>query len=106
MTRIKKLLWTAVAVFAVLDCVVYVSRAAEAPDKVATSTAQTTSLKPPDKGPINVAFVISKGANVIDIAGPWEVFSDTMLTSKGKPWHEADGDDMLMPFNTYTFLIL
>jgi len=102
MTRIKKLLWTAVAVFAVLDCAVYVSRAAEAPDKVATSTAQTTSLKPPDKGPINVAFVISKGANVIDIAGPWEVFSDTMLTSKGKPWHEADGDDMLMPFNTYT----
>jgi len=102
MTRIKKLLWTAVAVFAVLDCVVYVSRAAEAPDKVATSTAQTTSLKPPDKGPINVAFVISKGANVIDIAGPWEVFSDAMLTSKGKPWHESDGDDMMMPFNTYT----
>ena len=39
----------------------------------------------------------------MDIAGPWEVFSDTMLTSKGKPWHETDGmDDMLMPFRTYT----
>ena len=102
MTRIKKLLWTAVAVIAVLDCAVYVSRAAKAPDKVATSTAQTTPLKPPAKGPINVAFVISEGANVMDIAGPWEVFSDAMLTSKGKPWHEADGDDMTMPFNTYT----
>ena len=38
----------------------------------------------------------------MDIAGPWEVFGDAMLTSKGKPWHEADGDDMMMPFNTYT----
>ncbi len=102
MTRIKKLLWAAVALIAVLDCAVYVSRAAKAPDKVATSTAQTTPLKPPNKGPINVAFVISEGANVIDIAGPWEVFSDAMLTFKGKPWHEADGDDMMMPFNTYT----
>ena len=87
----KKLLWIAVAVTAVLDCAVYVSRAAKAPDKVASSTAQTTPLKPPAKGPINVAFVISEGADVMDIAGPWEVFSDAMLTSKGKPWHETDG---------------
>jgi transcriptional regulator GlxA family with amidase domain len=102
MTRIEKLLWTAVAIIAVLDCAVYVSRAAKMPDKVAASTVQTTPLKPPAKGPINVAFVISEGANVMDIAGPWEVFSDAMLTSKGKPWHEADDDDMMMPFNTYT----
>jgi transcriptional regulator GlxA family with amidase domain len=102
MTRIEKLLWTAVAIIAVLDCAVYVSRAAKMPDKVAASTVQTTPLKPPAKGPINVAFVISEGANVMDIAGPWEVFSDAMLTSKGKPWHESDGDDMMMPFNTYT----
>jgi hypothetical protein len=51
---------------------------------------------------INVAFIISEGANVMDIAGPWEVFSDAMLTSKGNPWHESDGDDMVMPFNVYT----
>ena len=38
----------------------------------------------------------------MDIAGPWEVFSDAMLTSKGNPWHESDGDDMVMPFNVYT----
>ena len=38
MTRTKNMLWIAVAVIAVLDCAVYVSRAAKAPDKVATST--------------------------------------------------------------------
>ena len=25
-----------------------------------------------------------------------------MLTTKGKPWHESDGDYMVMPFNVYT----
>ena len=59
-------------------------------------------LKPPATGKINVAIIISDGADVMDIAGPWEVFSDTMLTSKGEPWHESDGDDMVMPFNVYT----
>jgi len=102
MTGTKNLLWTVVAVFAVLDTAVYVSRAEKAPEKAATPTAQAAALKPPAKGPINVAFVISEGANVMDIAGAWEVFSDAMLTSKGKPWHEADGDDMVMPFSVYT----
>ena len=99
MKRTRKLLWIAVAVIALLDSAVYVSRAAKASEK--TVTVQT-ALKPPAKGQINVAFIISDGANVMDIAGPWEVFGDTMLTSKGKPWHETDGDDMTMPFNTYT----
>jgi transcriptional regulator GlxA family with amidase domain len=70
-----------------------------------SSTMQTKALKPPANGPINVAFVISEDANVMDIAGAWEAFNETMLTAKGKPWHEADGmkmDDMQMPFNTYT----
>src|ERR671930_18298 len=39
------------------------------PDAVAT---KTTSLKPPDKGQIPVAFLISDGAVVIDFCGPWE----------------------------------
>ena len=38
----------------------------------------------------------------MDIAGPWEVFNDAMLTTKGKVWHESDGDDMMMPFKVYT----
>src|SRR5437764_8930466 len=36
----------------------------------------TTSLKPPDKVQIPVAFLISDGAVVIDFCGPWEVFQD------------------------------
>ncbi len=100
MTGTKNLLWITAASIALLDCAVCMSQAAGAPQNAAT--AQTTALQPPSKGPINVAFVISEGANVMDIAGPWEVFSDAMLTSSGKPWHESDGDDMTMPFNTYT----
>jgi transcriptional regulator GlxA family with amidase domain len=29
--------------------------------------------------PMKVAFVLTEGANVIDMAGPWEVFQDTMV---------------------------
>ena len=28
---------------------------------------------------MKVAFVLTEGANVIDMAGPWEVFQDTMV---------------------------
>lgn len=76
---------------------------ASEPEATASSTMQIMALKPPASGPIHVAFIISEGADVLDIGGSWEVFSETMLTSKGKPWHETDGlDDMLMPFKTYT----
>jgi len=51
----------------------------------------TTSLKPPDKGQIPVAFLISDGAVVIDFCGPWEVFQDVMI-----PGSEQ------MPFRLYT----
>jgi transcriptional regulator GlxA family with amidase domain len=102
MTSAKKLLWIVLAATTVLGCAVCVSRAAKV-QEAASSTMQTRPLKSPANGPINVAFVVSEGADVMDIAGPWEVFSDTMLTSKGKPWHETDGmGDMMMPFKTYT----
>ena len=80
---------------------VFVSHA-KAPDKVAASASQIRTLKPPATGKINVAFIISDSVDVMDIAGPWEVFSDSMLTSKGEQWHDSDGDDMVMPFHTYT----
>src|SRR6201997_5004635 len=54
-------------------------------------TAETTSLKPPDKGQIPVAFLISDGAVVIDFCGPWEVFQDVMIPSSQE-----------MPFRLYT----
>src|SRR5215831_15736917 len=57
-------------------------------DAVAT---QAASLKPPSKGQIPVAFLISEGAVVIDFCGPWEVFQDVMI-----PGSEE------MPFRLYT----
>lgn len=51
---------------------------------LALTTAQAETIK--------VAFVLSEQANLMDIAGPWEVFQDTMLD---------DGKDT-MPFVLYT----
>jgi putative intracellular protease/amidase/YHS domain-containing protein len=59
------------------------------PNEVRAET--TTSLKPPDKGQISVAFLISNGAVVIDFCGPWEVFQDVMIPGREE-----------MPFRLYT----
>jgi putative intracellular protease/amidase/YHS domain-containing protein len=40
-------------------------------------------LKPPAKGGVPTAFVISEGAVMIDFTGPWEVFQDAMDPSTG-----------------------
>src|SRR5260370_20180357 len=48
-------------------------------------------LKPPIKGDIPVAFVISEGAVIIDFCGPWEVFRDVNIPGR------QDG-----PFRLYT----
>jgi transcriptional regulator GlxA family with amidase domain len=69
---------------------------------VSASTSQIQSLKRPAKGQINVAFIISNGANVMDIAGAWEVFGDVMVNSSGKVQPDPEANDMVMPFNTYT----
>jgi len=53
-------------------------------------------LTPPAKGKIPVAFALSEGATVIDFAGPWEVFQDVMVTSRGASMDEQ------MPFQLYT----
>jgi putative intracellular protease/amidase/YHS domain-containing protein len=58
------------------------------PDAVAT---ETRSLKPPEKGQLPVAFLISDGAVVIDFCGPWEVFQDVMIPGSDE-----------MPFRLYT----
>jgi putative intracellular protease/amidase/YHS domain-containing protein len=55
------------------------------------SPAKTNPLKPPAKGSIPVAVVISEGAQVIDFAGPWEVFQDVMIPGRNEP-----------PFRLYT----
>jgi len=43
------------------------------------SVADANKLTPPADGPIAVAFALSRGATMIDFAGPWEVFQDVMV---------------------------
>jgi len=59
-------------------------------------TAASNPLTPPAHGHIPVAFVVSQGTVMIDLAGPWEVFNNVMISSRG-----ASMDDQ-MPFETYT----
>jgi transcriptional regulator GlxA family with amidase domain len=62
----------------------------------AQSSSPLSKLHVPAKGTINVAFVLTEGSTVIDFAGPWEVFQDVMIPSRGASMEEQ------MPFNLYT----
>src|SRR5437764_1950034 len=53
---------------------------------IAAAPTSPNSLKPPAKGDIPVAFVISEGAVVIDFCGPWEVFRDVMVSGGDHPF--------------------
>jgi transcriptional regulator GlxA family with amidase domain len=55
----------------------------------AAFAADGRKIAPPASGPIQVAFVISEDATMIDFAGPWEVFQDVMIGDR-------------MPFRLYT----
>jgi hypothetical protein len=55
------------------------------------NASNPASLKPPDKGQIPVAFLISDGAVIIDFCGPWEVFQDVTIPGREE-----------MPFRLYT----
>lgn len=44
---------------------------------------------------IKVAYAISRGATLIDFAGPWEVFGEVMVSSLGTTMNEQ------MPFDQY-----
>jgi putative intracellular protease/amidase/YHS domain-containing protein len=46
------------------------------------SAVKTNPLKLPAQGSIPVAFLISEGAQMIDFAGPWEVFQDVMIPGR------------------------
>ena len=48
-----------------------------------SADAPRGKLTPPEHGPIPVAFVLTEGAVMIDFAGPWEVFQDTMVPVRG-----------------------
>jgi transcriptional regulator GlxA family with amidase domain len=64
----------------------------------AAPAAASSSLRPPEHGPIEVAFLISNGATVIDFTGPWEVFQDVDVPERGgfgafRLYTVADGRD-------------
>ncbi len=65
-------------------------------DLAEPKAAPTHALRPPATGPIDVAFLISNGATMIDFTGPWEVFQDVMLPERGSA-HEDQ-----MPFHLFT----
>ena len=62
-----------------------------------TSSNPLRKLTPPEKGErLRVAFVLSRDAVVIDFAGPWEVFQDVMVPSRGPKMEDQH------PFELYT----
>jgi transcriptional regulator GlxA family with amidase domain len=53
-------------------------------------------LTPPKTGKIPVAFLITNNVTMIDYAGPWEVFQDVHVASRG------ENHDDQMPFQLFT----
>ncbi len=60
------------------------------------AAAPPPALTAPARGPLPVAVVLTEGATVIDFAGPWEVFQDVHVDSRGATMEEQ------MPFRLYT----
>lgn len=69
------------------------SQPASAPSAPSTEADQPPRLPLPDSGVIHAAFPISPRANVIDTAGPWEVFLNVMFNEGGRH---------VMPFRLFT----
>jgi putative intracellular protease/amidase/YHS domain-containing protein len=63
-----------------------------AADTKSAAAAPAAKLTAPATGQIPVAFVLSKGATIIDFTGPWEVFQDVYLPSRAEQ----------SPFSLYT----
>jgi len=53
-----------------------------APAQAPAAKSSSKPLRPPARGPIDVAFLVSEGATVIDFTGPWEVFQDVELPER------------------------
>jgi transcriptional regulator GlxA family with amidase domain len=68
-------------------------------DAPRTGAGAAGPLKAPDKGSVNVAVLVSESATVIDFAGPWEVFQDVHVPSRGATMAER------MPFSLYTVAV-
>ena len=60
------------------------------------SATDDPSTHAPLRGVVHVAFAVTAGANVIDLAGPWEVFQDATVPEPGARMDEQS------PFRLYT----
>ena len=99
MRRAAKGIWNGTVIVVILDLMVLMSHG-KAPNKLPSSSAHKPvySSLPLRRGTEpSSGCLIYEGARRHGLRGPLEVFRDTMLTTKGKPWHESDGDDMVMP---------
>lgn len=60
-------------------------------------SSQRVAAAAPKDGSIFVAYVVGRGANVMDIAGAWEVFQDTVVGDRA-PFRLALISDLKAPF--------
>lgn len=98
MKRRQFLMGTAAAGVAATAAGLWKFTGAAIPATGAISSPDLKKLIPPVDRKIPVAVTISEGVQVIDFAGPWEVFQDVMVM-EGK--HE-EGMEHRMPFDLYT----
>ena len=65
-------------------------------------SAKSTGIVPPITGKIPVAVVITEHANLIDFAGPWEVFTSVRVPGRGNSRGMDTMEDDQYPFQVYT----
>ena len=65
------------------------------------AAVETNTLKPPAEGSIPVAFLLSEGAQMIDFAGPWEVFQDVTVPGRtDRPFRLYTVSESTAPIHT------
>ena len=72
------------------------ARSWDEPGLMRSPVVKGVPLEAPASGKIKVAIAIADHATVIDFAGPWEVFQDVMIPSRGNNHSEQ------MPFELFT----
>ena len=66
------------------------------------SAEKPAGLTPPKTGKIPVAIVLTQNANLIDFAGPSEVFGNVKVEGRGNSKNEDTPEDDQFPFTVYT----
>ncbi len=90
-TQSSSMIWT-VPLLGLIFLLAVVATKSSTITALSQNGSASHKLTPPGEGKkIPVAFVLTEGATMIDFAGPWEVFQDTMT---------VPGDNM--PFELYT----